>query len=83
MLTEYAVPCAMPNIPAPVELRTVTGPNEASVSQLTKPSKVFGDGELIGSSGEIPDSRAAAKVKILNVDPACIPMVPLYERSTL
>ena len=80
---ENAVACAMVKKPLVVELLTVTVGKGTPVSQLTKPSNVAGLGESIGSYGEIPASRAAASVKILKVDPACIPMVPPIERSVL
>ena len=73
----------MSNVPCPVEFRTVMGPNEAPVSQFVNPSKVFGLGELMYSLGDIPDSSAAARVKTLNVEPACIPIVPPWARSVL
>ena len=64
--------------PADPELFTVTGWNFSPVEQLTKFSKVFGLGESMRSNGEKPASSAAASVKTLNVDPACMPMVPPY-----
>ena len=59
------------------------GPKGAPVSQFVKSWNVFGLGELMYSVGEIPDSRAAARVNTLNVEPACMPMVPPWARSVL
>ncbi len=83
MLVENAVACAMFNVPPAVEFRTVTGGYGTPVSQFTKPSKVAGLGALIGSYGEMPASSAAARVKILKVDPDCMPIVPPIDRSVL
>ena len=73
----------MSKVPCPVELRTVIGPKGAPVSQFVKFSNVFGLGELMYSVGEIPDSSAAARVKTLKVEPACMPIVPPWARSVL
>ena len=83
MFVEKAVAWNIFRKPDEPELRTVTGWNSVPSVQLTKFSKVLGLGESMPSVGEKPCSSAAASVKTLKVDPACMPMVPPKPWSTL
>ena len=73
----------MARVPEVVELRTVTGSKGSPVVQFLKFSNVLGLYEGTYSYGEMPASKAAARVKILNVEPACMPIVPPMSVPTL
>jgi hypothetical protein len=83
VFVEYAVARAMSSVPDVVELRTVTGANFLPVSQFLNSSNVLGLYADTYSNGVTPASSAAARVKILNVEPACMPIVPPMPVSTL
>ena len=83
MLVENAVAWNMLSRPDDPELRTVMESKAVPSVQLTKFSKVLGLGESMPSVGEKSCSSAAASVKTLKVEPACMPMVPPNSWSTL